>query len=237
MLSAAACFGVAGPVIDGRCVTTNLPWVVEEAALAGQTGIAAVRLLNDLQAMALGLARLPAEELVELNPDARPRAGNVAVIAAGTGCGEAMLYWDGHSHHAIATEGGHADFAPNSREQEGLLRWLRGKFGGHVSYERVLSGPGLFNVYQYLREEGVAAESAEFREALLAGTTMLVDHHESPGLIEGSLDVLAEEARVSSGAADADSTIVVSGLRKVYRGGKYAVKGFSLGQPSLSGGA
>ena len=167
--AAAACFGVAGPVIDGRCVTTNLPWVVEEAALAGQTGIAAVRLLNDLQAMALGLARLPAEELVELNPDARPRAGNVAVIAAGTGCGEAMLYWDGHSHHAIATEGGHADFAPNSREQEGLLRWLRGKFGGHVSYERVLSGPGLFNVYQYLREEGVAAESAEFREALLAG--------------------------------------------------------------------
>jgi len=166
---AAASFGVAGPVADGRCRTTNLPWVIEEAALAERTGIRAVRLLNDLQAMALGLARLPPDELVELNPDAQPRVGNIAVIAAGTGCGEAMLYWDGHIHHAIATEGGHADFAPNTREQEGLLRWLRTKFGGHVSYERILSGPGLFNVYQYLREEGVAAESSEFHEALLAG--------------------------------------------------------------------
>jgi glucokinase len=166
---AAACFGVAGPVANGRCRTTNLPWVIEESALSGHTGIPAVRLLNDLQAMAFGLARLPAEELVELNPDAQPRAGNIAVIAAGTGCGEAMLYWDGQAHHAIATEGGHADFAPNSREQEGLLRWLRAKFGGHVSYERILSGPGLYNVYQYLREEGIEAESVEFQEALRAG--------------------------------------------------------------------
>lgn len=166
---AAACFGVAGPVSDGCCRTTNLPWVIEESALAARTGIAAVRLLNDLQAMALGLAGLPAGELLELNPNAQPRVGNIAVIAAGTGCGEAILYWDGKTYHAIATEGGHADFAPNSREQEGLLRWLRTRFGGHVSYERIISGPGLYSVYQYLREEGAAAESVAVHEALLEG--------------------------------------------------------------------
>jgi len=168
-LPAAACFGVAGPVSNGRCRTTNLPWVVEESAVSAHTGIPAVRLMNDLQAMALGLAGLPAEQLVELNPDAQPRAGNIAVIAAGTGCGEAILYWDGQAHHAIATEGGHADFAPNSQGQDGLLRWLRSKFSGHVSYERILSGPGLYNIYQYLREDGMAVESAAFREELLAG--------------------------------------------------------------------
>ncbi len=168
-LPAAACFGVAGPVSEGRCRTTNLPWVVEESAISSTTGIPAVRLMNDLQAMALGLAGLPADELVELNPNAQPRAGNIAVIAAGTGCGEAILYWDGQTHHAIATEGGHADFAPTSREQEGLLRCLRTKFGGHVSYERILSGPGLHSVYQFLREEGAAAESGEFHEALMTG--------------------------------------------------------------------
>lgn len=166
---AAACFGVAGPVGAGRCQTTNLPWVIEEPALSAHTGIPAVRLLNDLEAMALGLAQLPPEQLVELNPNAQPGTGNIAVIAAGTGCGEAILYWDGAAHHAIATEGGHADFASNSREQDGLLRWLRTKFGGHVSYERILSGPGLHCIYQYLREEGAAMESAEFHEALKTG--------------------------------------------------------------------
>ncbi|MFZ4699272.1 MAG: glucokinase [Candidatus Methylumidiphilus sp.] len=167
---AAACFGVAGPVSEGLCRTTNLPWVVGESAISKHTGIPVVRLLNDLQAMALGLASLPPEELVELNPNARAAIGNIAVIAAGTGCGEAMLYWDGQTHHAIATEGGHVDFAPNSREQEGLLRSLRVKFGGgHVSYERILSGSGLYNTYQYLAEERVAPESPAFRDALLEG--------------------------------------------------------------------
>ncbi len=168
-LPAAACFGVAGPVIDGRCRTTNLPWVIEESAVSKSCGIPQVRLLNDLQAMALGLLRLPPEELVEINPDARPGVGNIAVIAAGTGLGEALLYWDGQRHHAIATEGGHADFAPNSREQEGLLRHLRDRLGGHVSYERILSGPGLYNIYQYLREENPVSESAAFRDALNTG--------------------------------------------------------------------
>ena len=177
-LPAAASFGVAGPVNDGRCRTTNLPWVVEESVISSHTSIPAVHLLNDLQAMALGLARLPQDDLVELNPDAHAAAsGNIAVIAAGTGCGEAMLYWDGRTHHAIATEGGHADFAPNSSEQDGLLRFLRVKFGGHVSYERILSGPGLYSIYQYLANENIAPESPTFRDALLAG--------EDPGKLIG----------------------------------------------------
>jgi glucokinase len=177
---ASACFGVAGPVIDGRCRTTNLPWLLDETAIAAAANIPAVRLLNDLQAMALGLLRLPAESLVELNPAARSDgSGNIAVIAAGTGCGEAMLHWDGKTYHALATEGGHADFAPNSSLEDGLLRFLRSEFGGHVSYERILAGPGIYNVYRYLREEGVAAESPRFQQALAAG--------DDPGALIGRL--------------------------------------------------
>lgn len=166
---AAACFGVAGPVREGRCVTTNLPWVLDENQLAESTDIPNVHLLNDLEATAYGLLRLAPEELVELNPDARPTAGNIAVLAAGTGLGEALLHWDGQAHRVVATEGGHTDFAPNSDVQDGLLRHLRGSFGGHVSYERVVSGPGLFNVYRYLRDSGHAPESPELAMALSGG--------------------------------------------------------------------
>jgi glucokinase len=168
-LPKAACFGVAGPVNAGRSQITNLPWVIEETALIAHSGIPAVRVLNDLQAMALGLLNLPAEELLEINPNAQARIGNIGVIAAGTGCGEAILYWDGKNYHAIPTESGHGDFAPNSPEQDGLLCWLRTQFGGHVSYERIISGPGLYSVYQYLREAGVAKESAAFRAAVAEG--------------------------------------------------------------------
>lgn len=165
----AACFGVAGPVSEGRCQTTNLPWVLDEEELVASTGIPRIRLLNDLQAMALGLLRLSPEQLIELNPDAQTRNGNKAVVAAGTGFGEALLYWDGQIHHAIATEGGHADFAPNTPEEDGLLLYLRNQFGGHVSYERILSGPGLYNVYQYLRDRDGARESPALIERLQAG--------------------------------------------------------------------
>lgn len=165
----AACFGVAGPVVEGRCLTTNLPWVIDETALIKHTAIPQVKLLNDLQAMALGLAKLPGNELVELNPSANPRPGNIAVLAAGTGLGEAILFWDGNRHHASATEGGHTDFAPNTEQQDALLKYLRQKFQGHVSYERILSGSGLFDLYGFLAATGYAPETAEFQAALAAG--------------------------------------------------------------------
>lgn len=160
----AACFGVAGPVENGVCKTTNLPWLLDEKQLSLK--IPKVSLLNDLQATALGLLRLPAEDLVELNPCAQKMDGNIAVLAAGTGLGEAMLYWDGQKHLAIATEGGHADFAPNDAQQDALLSTLRKKFKGPVSYEQILSGSGLFELYQYLRDSGFAPESSTMQAHL-----------------------------------------------------------------------
>lgn len=162
----AACFGVAGPVFDGASRITNLPWQIEERSLASTTGVQRVKLLNDLQAMSLGLLRLGPEEWLELNPDAEPATGNRAVIAAGTGLGEAILYWDGMNYHPLATEGGHTDFAPNDELEEGLLRHLRLKFGGHVSYERILSGAGIACLYEYLRSIDYAPESPELAGVL-----------------------------------------------------------------------
>jgi glucokinase len=148
-----ACFGVAGPVIDGEVQTTNLPWRLEERKLAQALGTPHAKLLNDLEATSYGMLHLTPSELVSLNPGKR-RTGNVAVIAAGTGLGEAMLYWDGTEHYPLASEGGHVDFAPRTDREIDLLRYLREKFNGHISYERVLSGPGLANIYSFLRDRG-----------------------------------------------------------------------------------
>lgn len=145
------CIGVAGPVIDGVCRTTNLPWVLKATEIAGQTLASQVVLLNDLEAMAWGVLNLPAQDFVELNESATEKSGNVAVLAAGTGLGEAIAAWDGQKYHVIATEGGNTDFAPNNEEEIALLRYLMGKYPDHVCYERVLSGTGLVNLYGFLR--------------------------------------------------------------------------------------
>ena len=165
-----ACFGVPGVVIDGRCETTNLPWTLDEATLSRHTGAPHVKLLNDLEAAAYGMLHLDRTELAPLNAAALPpRHGNIAVIAAGTGLGEAMLIWDGRHHVPVASEGGHADFAPRTDQELELLRYLRGKFGSHVSYERVLTGPGLHNICSFLRDTGFAAEPAWLAAQLTAG--------------------------------------------------------------------
>jgi glucokinase len=165
----AGCFGVAGAVIEGKCKTTNLPWQLDEVQLASAIKAPRAKLLNDLEAAAYGMLYLRDDELLSLNPGAAPRRkGNVAVIAAGTGLGEAMLYWDGQKHHPLASEGGHADYAPQTDEEIELLRWLRAKHG-HVSYERLLSGPGFHNIFLFLREGGRYAESPALKEALAAG--------------------------------------------------------------------
>src|SRR4051812_4523116 len=149
----AGCFGVAGAVIEGKAKTTNLPWNLDEQVLARAIGAPRVKLLNDLEAAAFGMLYLQPQELCVLNAGPQPKPkGNVAVIAAGTGLGEAMLYWDGKQHQPLASEGGHCDFAAQSDQEIGLIRYLREKFGGHVSYERVLSGPGFYNVYCFLRD-------------------------------------------------------------------------------------
>jgi len=151
-----ACFGVAGPVVNQRCQTTNLPWLLDAAALKIKLGTAKVKLLNDLEAMALGMLYLPEHDLVELNPNAETQDGNIAVIAAGTGLGEAILYWDGNKHHPMATEGGHSDFAAQNPRQDQLLAYLRKSYPDHVSYERILSGIGFSHLYDFLCEQEFA---------------------------------------------------------------------------------
>jgi glucokinase len=146
-----ACFGVAGPVRQGRVLGTNLPWTVDAAALAGRFGLDRVWVINDLEANAYGIATLEAGDLLLLQRGAGDAAGNAAVISPGTGLGEAGLFWDGRRHVPFATEGGHCDFAPADELQADLLRHLARKHG-HVSWERLLSGPGLVEIHDFLRE-------------------------------------------------------------------------------------
>lgn len=149
---AAACFGVPGPVIENHSQTTNLPWVVDGATIATRFDIPRVQLLNDLEATAYGILLLRPDELEVLNPGNPPKKRqSLALIAAGTGLGEAILFWDGKSYRPMPSEGGHTDFAPNNDYEIDLLRYLRSQYL-HVSYERILSGPGLNAIYEYVRD-------------------------------------------------------------------------------------
>ncbi|HEY6769014.1 MAG TPA: glucokinase [Candidatus Sulfotelmatobacter sp.] len=164
----AACFGIAGPVRQGRVETSNLPWVVERSQLADQLHVPATLLINDLEASAWGVGGLAESDLVSLNRGSGKIEGNQAVIAPGTGLGEAGLFWDGRRHHVFACEGGHTDFAPRGELQIELLRFLEARFG-HVSYERILSGPGLVNTYEFLRARGPDREPEELGKEIESG--------------------------------------------------------------------
>ena len=149
----AACFGVPGPVLNNTCRTTNIPWTIEGDKLAEFLHIPQVRLLNDLEATAYGLPLLEPDEIEDLNLNAPspPPDGTRAILAAGTGLGESLIVWTGKDYQICPSEGGHADFAPNNDLEIELLRYLRTSYL-HVSYERVLSGPGLHLIYQFLRD-------------------------------------------------------------------------------------
>ncbi len=193
-----ASFGIAGPVRNGRVETSNLPWVVEASNLANELQLDHVSLINDLEAQAWGIQCLEPSDTVALNQispnqnssnGSQPAfAGNQAVIAAGTGLGEAGLIWDGERQTIFACEGGHCDFAPRNELEIELLRYLLTRFG-HVSYERIVSGPGLVNVYlflkdthrgdepQWLRDEIAAGDpGAAISQAALSGTSTLAEH-------------------------------------------------------------
>jgi glucokinase len=152
-----ACFAIAGPVINGRAAVTNLPWIAETEAIRREFGFRSVRLLNDLAATVRAVPLLEPRELHTLCPGEPAAMGVIAVIAPGTGLGEAFLTRDGTRRLEHASEGGHADFAAGSPLEEDLLRELRKEFD-HVSYERVCSGPGLWRIYRFLRERGTAEE-------------------------------------------------------------------------------
>lgn len=188
-----ACFGVAGPVRSGRSKISNLPWIIDSRELATQLKLPSVGLLNDLEAYAYGIDALDSTDFVTLGEGSEDATGNRAVISAQTGLGVAGLYWDGFRHHPFPCEGGHADFAPRNELQMELLAYLLKKYG-RVSAERILSGPGIRNIYDFLRDTQKAEEPAWLREQLAAAS-------DPPALISQ----LAQESK----AAICDQTLTI----------------------------
>ena len=176
-----ASFGVAGPVVKGQVKITNLPWVIDVAQLGETLNISSVRLINDLEAIAYGVPLLKSEDLHTLNEGVPVLKGTLAVIAPGTGLGETFLIWDGVQYRACPSEGGHADFGPNSGGEIELLRYVHKKIG-HVSYERICSGQGLPNIYAYLKESGYAEEPVWLAEELRSA------HDPTPVIVKAALD-------------------------------------------------
>ena len=142
-------FGIAGPVRNGRAETTNLPWLVDAQRLTDGIGFRKVWLMNDLEANAWGISALGEDDFFVLNEGKPDPAGNASIVSAGTGLGQAGLYWNGKQHRPFATEGGHSDFAPSSDLEIALLQYLK-RSRDHVSWERVVSGMGLVNIYEFL---------------------------------------------------------------------------------------
>ncbi|MGH7438361.1 MAG: glucokinase [Polyangiaceae bacterium] len=211
----AAAFGIAGPVVNGRCVATNLPWVADEQVLARRREIKRVRLLHDRGALSLGALTVPKSKLRVLGAAGSPKrkGASVAVIAAGTGLGEAILIWDGSRFVPSATEGGHSDFAPNGEVDVGLYAFLRARHG-HVSWERVLSGNGLGNLYDYFASAGGVPESADNARAVATAA-----------------DRNAEIARLAEGRQSEVAARAVELFAKLYgaEAGNLALKSLAVG--------
>jgi glucokinase len=160
-----ACFGIAGPVKNGRCKTTNLPWDVSEDEIKKRFGWHNVWLLNDLTAAAHAVQILNREEVLPLTPERTAEGKNIGIIAPGTGLGAAFLVFAGGSYVAVASEGGHVDFAPRDEREFSLWKYLRRCYE-HVSIERILSGPGLVNIYSWLKDAGRSVEPEWLAENL-----------------------------------------------------------------------
>jgi glucokinase len=173
----AACFGIAGPVINGECRTTNLPWVVSEKKLRRRFGWKQVRLINDLGATALAVPLLNHREIKALNGIRVRKSRNMGLVAPGTGLGQALLVYTGGRYWPVASEGGHADFAPCDESERDLWYFLHKRFG-HVSVERVLSGQGLVNIYDWRKSLGDLEESSGVQEAMRTSdpARVITDH-------------------------------------------------------------
>lgn len=218
----AACFGVAGPVVEGRLVTPNLPWVVEATTLAERLQLNSIELINDLEATAHGIAELKPDEFVTLN-EGRPEIGNAALIAAGTGLGAASLFWNGERHVPSASEGGHMDFAPRDKLEIEMLQYFISKTG-HVSVERLLSGPGLVNIYDFLSSVNFAKESSRLADRFAGNDASSVIAnaaiaHESELCVK-SLDMFVS----IYGAAAGNLALLLKAVGGVYIGGGIAPK-------------
>ena len=162
----AACFGVPGPVRNGRLRLTNLPWTLDSRELTLSLGIPHVFLINDLEANGYGIAELTSEQIHTLSEGDTSQIGNRALIAAGTGLGEGLLIWNGRNHIPFPSEGGHADYSPRNEDEIDLLRFLKQKYNGRISWERVVSGMGMTNIYEFLRDVRGMEEPAWLAEQI-----------------------------------------------------------------------
>jgi glucokinase len=161
-----ACFGVPGPVRDGRLRLTNLPWTLDSHELSHNLKIQHVFLINDLEANGYGVAELKADQIYTLSEGDASQIGNRALIAAGTGLGEGILAWNGKIHIPMPSEGGHTDYGPRNEDEIDLLRFLKQKYNGRVSYERVVAGMGITNIYDFLRDVRGMEEPAWLRDRI-----------------------------------------------------------------------
>lgn len=217
----AACFGVAGPVADNQAGITNLPWRIEADAIGAEFDIPHVRLINDFQAAAYGIDGLQACDLAVLQTGRAEARGVRAVIGAGTGLGEGFMVWQGE-YEAMPSEGSHADFAPTGALQVRLLDYLASRYG-HVSYERLVSGPGLVNIYEFLRDvERTAPESPALRQAMNQGDPAAAISQfaleRRDGLASAALDVFAAIYGAEAGNL---------ALKVLARGGVYVAGGIA----------
>lgn len=216
----AACFGCPGPVRDGRLKLTNLPWTLDTRDLVRALGIPRIFLINDLEANGYGIPQLTADKIFTLHAGDPEAVGHQGLVAAGTGLGEALLIWDGTTHTPIPSEGGHCDFAARSDREVALLQYLRRTLNGRVSFERVVSGLGIKNIYAYLRDVEKIDEPQWLRDRLKT---------EDPNAVigtcaeDGSSWICFETMKIFAAAYGAEA-------------GNLALKALSMGGIFLGGG-
>jgi glucokinase len=219
---AAACFGCPGPVREGRLKLTNLPWSLDVHALVSALSIRRIFLINDLEANAYGIPELAADKIFTLHPGDASAVGHRGLIAAGTGLGEAMLIWENRHHRPIPSEGGHCDFAPRTDREIALLQYLRRTLNGRVSFERVVSGQGIGNIYAYLRDVEKLGEPQWLRDRMAA---------EDPNAViaecaeDGSSSICFETIRTFVSAYGAEAGNIA--LKVLTTGGMYVGGGIA----------
>jgi glucokinase len=223
-----ACFGVAGPVRKGHCKISNLSWTIDSNELAAQLKLRSVGLLNDLEAYAYGIDALEERDFVTLNEGSEDDDGNRAVVSARTGLGVAGLFWDGYRHHPFACEGGHTTFAPRNDVEVDLLRYLTPKYAGQVSFERIASGPGIKNIYDFLRDSGRSEEPDWLKAELTASldppaTISKVAKEGKAGICDQALSLFASVY----GAHAGDCALTFMSTGGIFIGGSIAAKNLS----------
>ena len=220
----AACFGCPGPVRGGRLKLTNLPWTLDAYELSKSLNIEHLFLINDLEANAYGIPEVSPEKICTLHPADTASVGHRGLISAGTGLGEALLIWDGRQHHPIPSEGGHCDFAPRNDRDIALLQYLRRILNGRVSFERVVSGLGIKNIYAYLRDIEKLDEPQWLRDRFAA---------EDPNVVisqcaeDGSSSICFETMKTFSAAYGAEAgnlALKVLAMGGIYLGGGISPK-------------